>query len=141
MGGFVDNNPKGREFGTVEITKTEVAKMDPLFKNLPSKILVHTGHMQSVVKLPKGAKSLASSKRDPHTAFFLSPSAWGTQFHPEYNETIVSGYVKEAADQLKAEGQNPDHILLNIRPAPKARDILKNFVNIILKKNDLLNRL
>jgi len=131
MGGFVDNNPNGREFGAVEITLTEASETDLLFKNLPSKMLVHTGHTQSVVKLPTGAKILASSEMDPHAAFFLPPSAWGVQFHPEYNSTIVSGYVKEAAGELKTEGQDPEKITENIRSAPNASVILKNFANII----------
>ncbi|MBC8185438.1 glutamine amidotransferase [candidate division KSB1 bacterium] len=134
MGGIVDNNPNGIEFGTVEITITEAAKMDPLFKNLPSKMFVHTGHTQSIVKLPQGAQILASSEMDPYTAFFLPPSAWGVQFHPEYNSTIVSGYVKEAGDVLKVEGQNADRIQAKIQSAPEAKNILKTFAEIVLRK-------
>ncbi len=131
IGGFVDNNPRGREFGTMEITLTEAAKMDPIFKNLPSKMPVHTGHTQSVVKFPKGVKILASSEMDPNTAFFLPPSAWGVQFHPEYNSEIISGYVKEAAGLLKADGQIPDLIQSKIQPAPEAIHVLRAFVKSI----------
>ena len=131
MGGLVDNNPRGSEFGTMEITLTEAAKTDLLFENLPSKMVVHTGHSQSIVKLPQGAKILASSEMDPNTAFFLPPSAWGVQFHPEYNSKIISGYVKEAAGELKADGQNSKKIAEKIRSAPNASTILKTFASII----------
>jgi GMP synthase (glutamine-hydrolysing) len=131
MGGIVDNNPRGSEFGTMEITLTETAKKDALWDNLPEKVFVHTGHKQSVVKLPRGAKVLASSKRDPHTAFVIPPSTWGTQFHPEYNEIIVSGYVKEAVEALQAEGQDPDQIQREIKPALEVQSILTNFSKLI----------
>ena len=131
LGGIVNFNPRGREFGTVEIELTEAGKTNILFKKLPNKFHVHSGHTQSVIKLPEQAKILGSSKRDPNSTFFVPPSAWGVQFHPEYDEKIIAGYVKEETNLLKTEKQNPLYILSKIKPVPEAKNILKTFKKII----------
>ena len=135
MGGKVDNNPRGKEFGTVEIKLLQTAKTDALFNIFPFKMLVHTGHSQSIVNLPPAAKVLASSLKDPYAAFFLPPCGWGVQFHPEYTEIILSGYVNEAVDLLRSDGQDPDVIMQNIQHAPESHKILKRFAELVIKKS------
>ena len=105
MGGIVINNPRGSKFGTIEITLTEAANKDALFGNLPEKVPVHTGHKQSVVELPTGSKILASSERDPHTAFFILPSTWEHNFIPSIKKLLFQVILKKQLKRSELKGR------------------------------------
>ena len=62
LGGEVQKNPRGREIGTVRVTR--VAD-DPLFSGLPRTFDVHETHVDAVARLPPGAEVLATTARDP----------------------------------------------------------------------------
>jgi GMP synthase (glutamine-hydrolysing) len=83
------------------------------------------------VLLPLGAQRLASSEKDANMAFFYPPCCWGVQFHPEYNEAIIAGYISEAALMLKSEGQDVNELLKNIQATSDCNQLLINFLRII----------
>jgi GMP synthase (glutamine-hydrolysing) len=130
MGGVVGNNPQGSEYGTVHVHLSPYAHDDPLFQGLPPDIRGHVSHFQSVLRLPRRAKRIASSQSEKHQAYFLPPSAWGVQFHPEFSERVMSKYVAEFADVLRSEGKDPDKIQREITATPISDRILKKFSQI-----------
>ncbi|NOX87922.1 MAG: glutamine amidotransferase [Calditrichaeota bacterium] len=95
FGGEAGDNPKGDEFGAVKVTLTKEGGKDVLFRDRPSEFSAFMSHRQTVFKLPPGAINLAVTDMDKHAAFFLPPSIWGVQFHPEFNERIMSYYLKK----------------------------------------------
>lgn len=102
LGGEVADNPCGIEVGTVITRPTAAAVRDPLFAAWPAEVPVQASHQQSVRALPKGAEVLAASDQDPHHAYRYGPCAWGVQFHPEFDATIVAGYEDYYAPRLEA---------------------------------------
>src|SRR5690606_36806035 len=50
LGGTVDDNPNGREMGTVHIDLHPQAQDDPLFAGLPARIKAQATHLQSVLQ-------------------------------------------------------------------------------------------
>jgi len=134
MGGMVDHNPRGTEFGTVEIHLLEPAIEDPLFQGLPSSIRVHACHNQSVLRLPPGAQLLASNENDPHQAFRIGGSAWGVQFHPEFSADILGSYIRECFDELRREGTDPVELLGHVSETPYGRVLLERFGQISLSR-------
>jgi len=114
LGGKVGNNPKGREFGTVEVALEQRAGEDRLLGGLPSRIRVHVGHTQSVLRLPEGAVRLASNSWDGNQAFRIGSTAWGVQFHPEFDAEIMREYITHYRVLLSAEGQDTDRILYGV---------------------------
>ncbi len=129
-GGEVGPNPNGREFGTVEITLHASAQADPLLDGIPAKVPAHVSHAQSVLRLPPGARCLASSDRDPCHAFVLGTNAWGVQFHPEFDEHVVRTYIRQCADLLRAEGESPERLLDTVRETPAATSLLSRFAQL-----------
>ncbi len=99
MGGKVSPSPRGPEFGTIPLSLTAESVNDILFRGLDETIYVHTSHYQSVTELPEGSVVLASTEKDPNSAFRIGKCAWGVQFHPEYTvnvaETYLESYRKE----------------------------------------------
>ena len=134
MGGKVDFHPKGKEIGTVNIKLTAESELDPLFGNIPAGFHAHTSHSQTVLELPPGAICLAKNSHDSHHAFRIGNSAWGVQFHPEYNPFIMRSYISEQADDLKDLAYDVTHLLNKVVETPVTARLLRNFVQIVQSK-------
>lgn len=127
MGGVVGDNPNGKEIGTVSIRLNREGRLNRLFADLPDSFAVHACHTQSVLELPVGASLLASSTRDPHHAFAIGEAAWGIQFHPEFNSSILQAYIQRMAGDLKAQGDDVPGLLAAIRETPHSEGLLRRF--------------
>jgi len=131
LGGAVGDNPQGLEFGTVDVRLTEGASTDALLGGFRSPIKVHVSHAQTVLRLPPGARLLAYSERDRHQAFLIGESAWGVQFHPEFNAAIARAYVEECRNELLSEGQDPDSLAATCADTPYGPEILRRFATVV----------
>jgi GMP synthase (glutamine-hydrolysing) len=136
MGGHVGLNPRGVEFGTVEIRLNDQAALDPLFRDFAPALQFQACHSQSVITLPPEATLLASNFRDSHQAFSIGETAWGVQFHPEFDADIVATYVKECSDVLNADGIDPAGLLETIENTPHGEALLRRFGKIIEEKEN-----
>jgi GMP synthase (glutamine-hydrolysing) len=134
LGGEVADNPAGREFGTVKITFTEQARDDRLLGEFWPAIEAYVTHTQSVVRLPAGARRLGMSDRDPHQAFAYGSSAWGIQFHPEFDAGIVREYIAQSSVQLQMEGQDPQHLSAGCRDNPSGLRLLQRFLELVMRE-------
>lgn len=132
FGGRVDWNPTGREIGTIEVELTEQASSDPLLRGLPSPITVQATHSQSVVQLPREAVHLAGNAHDSNQAFRMGETAWGMQFHPEFEASMVRGYLVGRREQIAAEGIDVDAKLSELRESVAGRTILQRFRQLSL---------
>lgn len=129
-GGRAGTNPGGREFGSVEVQLTEAAAEDRLFAGLRSPLRVQATHSQSALELPPGAVRLAGNGHDPNHAFSLG-TAWGIQFHPEFDAAVVRGYIRECSEGLRADGSDPDQLLAGVRETPESESLLRRFAEIV----------
>jgi len=130
LGGEVGDNPNGREYGTLAVYLEEAARDDSLLGGLPDPVEVHVSHTQSVLRLPPGARRLAHSERDEAEAFVVGETAWGVQFHPEFDAAVVKAYIAYAAATLRAEGQDPDRLAADAHDTPFGPMILRRFLQI-----------
>ena len=127
MGGHVDYNPNGREFGTVEVRLLPEAADDGLLSHLPPVFRAQASHSQSVLRLPPGAVPLAANGHDRHHAFRLGRTAWGVQFHPEFDADIVRTFTRYRDASLRADGLCPESILAAVEETPHAASVLARF--------------
>ena len=131
MGGKVDYHPEGIEIGTTEIECMRTGFLDPLFKGLPEKFDVHVCHSQSVVRLPRDAVLIAGNAFEPHHAFKIGAFAWGVQFHPEYNETIMKAYIAHMEPEVTSAGKTLQDAIDRVKPTPVGAKILKRFGRLV----------
>jgi len=131
MGGEVGYNPHGTELGTVEVILNGNARRDRLLGRLGSHIWVHCSHAQSVLRLPQGARHLAASAREANQAFSIGHSAWGLQFHPEFDPEITLAYITHHRDDLIEEGQDPDDLAAGCQDTSYGTLILRRFAGIV----------
>jgi GMP synthase (glutamine-hydrolysing) len=134
LGGVVDWNPNGREIGEINLTLTQEAWHDPLFKGIISKntkaLKLIATHQQSVVTLPKNVALLGSTKLDPNHSFRYKNHIWGLQFHPEFTAQIISEYIHARSEEITLEGSSISKILNEIGDVNHGGKILKNFKDI-----------
>ena len=141
LGGSVGNNPRGRQFGTVSISKHALAESDPLFADLPERFAAHTCHTQCVLSLPSDATCLASSSRDAHQAYRIGDYTWGVQFHPEFDEIATTVYIDDFAKILRDQGDDPVRLIETVTPTPWSELLLKRFATIAVNRaSDLTSR-
>src|SRR5262249_6607598 len=131
FGGTVENNPRGRNIGTVDVRLDADADGDPLFAGLPSVLHVPVSHRQSVTALPAEARLLGAAARDRNHAFALGERAWGVQFHPEFDADIVRGYIEARRAQIDAEGMDADALWREARDSEHGAAILKRFAALV----------
>lgn len=135
FGGEVGNHPAGPEIGTVPIFLSGEACNDPLFGGLPASFPAHVTHTQSVLRLPAGARVLAVSDFEPYQAVAFGASAWGIQFHPEFDARAMRFYVEAQAGKLQSLGRDPAAIRDRVVETPVASGILVRFAHFIARKS------
>lgn len=130
LGGEVGYHPHGPEVGSVEVERLAEAAADPLLGELPVCFSAHVIHWQTVLRLPPGAERLAGNAFEPHQAFRLG-SAWGVQFHPEFDQPAMRRYLELLHDRLSAAGRDPQALLAGVRPTPEAAGLLARFAALL----------
>ena len=84
LGAKVATTPEKAEIGTIKLRLTEEGKKDPLFSTMRTPFMVHTGHTDQVIDIPKGVTLLAKRDFVPCQAFKVKGAPfYTTQFHPE----------------------------------------------------------
>ncbi len=136
LGGQVGDNPRGPEYGTVSLELHPAAKTDALLGGLAQSAAAQVSHFQSVLTLPPQATLLASSAGDPHQAFSIGDCAWGVQFHPEFDQDIVTTYIHEFAETLQAHGVDPQARRVACRETPQSADLLARFGALVAARSD-----
>jgi len=125
LGGEVAKNVRGREIGTIRVKR--VAE-DAIFENVGVELAANATHMDSVTRLPDGARLLASSELEPTQAFAIGKAIRGVQFHPEIDGDAMRAYVAARAHLIAAEGGDAEAIRARSADAPHAEQTLRNFV-------------
>ena len=127
LGGRVDYLPGGREIGTLPIELLHNDAEGISDEGLPSVFRAHTTHEQSVLELPKGAKALARSVRDPHHLVRYGKNAISVQFHPEFSADVMRAYIKRKHRDMQREGFDPYQTYQQVAATPVARRLLRRF--------------
>ncbi|NOX35707.1 MAG: glutamine amidotransferase [Deltaproteobacteria bacterium] len=131
MGGVVDYHAKGLEIGTAVIELVNEDTQDILFKGLPKTFAAHVCHSQTVIRLPDNAVRIAENSFESNHSFRIGPSAWGVQFHPEYDDRIMAAYAGNMETSIKESGLCLSEIMDKIKPTPIALKILRRFGKLI----------
>lgn len=132
LGGRVAQNPRGREIGTITVSRLVD---DPLFDGVDASFCANATHVDSVVELPPGATALAESPLESHQAIRFSASCYGVQFHPEIDADVMQGYLDARRDLLREERFDVDKMKSETRDAPHSVRTLRNFVrNVVAKR-------
>ena len=132
FGGTVENNPRGRNIGTVDVTLDASAARRPAVRGhgrACSTCRFRTANRS--LRCPRDARLLGAAARDPNHAFALGERAWGVQFHPEFDADIVRGYIDARRTQIDAEGLDADALWQEARDTEHGRAVLRRFAELV----------
>jgi GMP synthase (glutamine-hydrolysing) len=101
LGGSVEINPHGRQFGVLPMGWTATAARDPVLGTRPA-LAIHW-NSDVVTQLPPGAERLATAPDGAVQAVRLAPTVWGIQAHPEVDDEIVARWAEDERDQIGAD--------------------------------------
>lgn len=127
LGGEVQKNPRGREIGSIEITRRDGAD-DPIFAGVKGRFVANVTHVDTVVALPEGAVSLSKSDLEDHHAIRFTDACYGVQFHPEIDAEVMRGYILSRREILAGEGFDVDAMLDRVTDARDGGEPLRSFV-------------
>ena len=133
LGGEVGKNPRGREIGTVDVELFDHHD-DPLFAGLASPLQAHTTHVESVLRLPDGARHFGRNEADAHHVFRVGTHAWGVQFHPEFDADIMRRYIRARREILLGEGLDADRIDESVSETPRASGLVERFGEFVRQR-------
>ena len=96
LGGTIVPNPKGAEYGTIEVELSPEGTTDPLFAGLTFPIRVQSIHKDIVIELPErtGLIPLGRTENTQCQAFALGAHVRAVQFHPELTEAALNMLCK-----------------------------------------------
>ncbi len=97
-------NPRGREMGTVAITRTSTGIKDPLFSGISQEFFAQASHKCMVEKISKGWKLLGSSSLCKTQAIAAGNSVRLLQFHPEMTVEQLRALAILRKSHLISEG-------------------------------------
>lgn len=133
LGQEVIYNPKGREFGTIEVTLTKKGERDPLFQEIPKRFKVQLSHKCIVKGIKPEWQLLASSKLCQIQAVAINNQTRIIQFHPELKAKHLKALAEFRKSILLKEGflkneKDFQRFLSSIKETPQATRVLKNFL-------------
>jgi len=99
---------------------------------LPPRFYAHATHLQSVLRLPHGAITLARSNLEDCQIVRYAPHAWGVQFHPEFGVREMRGYLRARSEAIDYEGLDTRALLRGVRACPWGRALLRRFAQTTL---------
>jgi len=79
------------EIGWEPVHLTDVGKLDPAFRDIPSPSTFFHWHGETF-DLPDGAEHLAWSERTRHQGFRHGSKVYGLQFHPEVTPAMIADW-------------------------------------------------
>ncbi len=92
LGGQVEGNPRGKQYGLLPVGYTADAAADPLFGSLPQGARGVHSNNDVVRAAPPGAVALATAPNGELQAARFAPTVWGVQWHPEVDEQVFEGW-------------------------------------------------
>ena len=131
-GGMVGFNPMGINIGSIDIHREAQGLDDPLLGDLPPTFQSYVAHLQGVLKAPDSAVVLVSDDKGSIQAMRIGDHAWGLQFHPEFNRTIMNAYIDWQHGAVADSGQNGEEVKSRVVECERARALLARFVEMAL---------
>jgi len=127
-GGAVASPSPHGERGICRVSLTPAGAADPLFFGVPSPSVTFQLHNDSFTP-PPGATLLANSPACPAQAFRLGATAYGVQFHPEVDRSIVRCWCALSSPPLDLL---PGFLASQTAFDAASRTILANFISLAL---------
>ncbi len=110
LGGKVERNPTGIEFGFTEVKLNPVGREDPIHTGIAWNAMMIQHHHDHVSQLPTGARLLASSAKCKVQTWALGLRTYGFQHHPEASAETLETWASTEPDALREASLSANHV-------------------------------
>lgn len=122
------------EMGTVEITLTDSAHKDPIFKKIPDKFFAVSVHQQKVVDLPNNCELLAYSPDCIHSFKVKNKPFWAFQFHPEVTRAVLVDRLATYQTKYTKNQEHYHQVISKAQETPESNRLLANFMEYLQQR-------
>jgi GMP synthase (glutamine-hydrolysing) len=132
LGGEIVRDQDDYEMGTIPISLTDAAAIDPVFAGTPDGFAAVSVHKERATALPSSCELLAYTQACPHAFRIRHKPFWATQFHPEVDKPTL---VERLTIYSERYTQGQDHlreVLASAQDTPESNELLHKFVQRIL---------
>lgn len=133
LGGKIIKDTESFEMGTYQITLTEQAKFDPIYKSIKNQFIAVSVHQEKAVSLPENCELLAYTDSCCHSFKVKNKPFWAFQFHPELDKPCLVQRLGIYRDKYT---ENKDHfqgVIDTIQDTPESNLLVKYFVDNYLQ--------
>ena len=121
LGGAAARNPRGQQFGLLDVGWTPEAHVDALMAPVATPRRGVQWNDDIVTALPPTAVVLARATTGEVQVARFAPTVWGVQLHPEVDEPILRPWAEHDREAHTAIGVDPDAVWpRSTPPAPSS---------------------
>jgi GMP synthase (glutamine-hydrolysing) len=115
LGGVVNKNPRGKQFGLIPVGWTDAARDDALLSAAPLHARALQWNDDVVVQAPPDAVVLAQTEHAEIQALRFAPAAWGLQWHPEVDADLIAPWIQ--SDPGVRDKESARHVVAQVHAA------------------------
>ncbi len=135
FGGEVKTDISRQEVGTFSLNKTEEAKKDPLFCDLPNTFKAQVWHKDYVSTMPEGSVLLVDSDLCPTHAYRTGKKEYIVQFHPELGKEEIIERLEYYRSYTPDNPEEYDALIESLEDTPDSVSLLSKFIDRIVLWN------
>ena len=132
LGVEIVRDETGFEMGTLPISLTEAATLDPLYRDTPDNFMAVSVHRERAVAVPSGCSALAYTDACNHSFKVDDAPFWTTQFHPEVSRSILIKRLTVYKEKYTDGDDHLQQVLDSAVETPESNALLRKFVDRVL---------
>ena len=137
LGGDIVVNPNGRQLGLLDVGWNAEAVDDELMGGLVGPRRAMHWNDDVVVRLPEGARQLATASTGEVQAARHADSVWGIQWHPEVDDGLVALWANDGSLPAAEKERVLDDLVRSRRDLDEAwQPLARRFAEIVRSRAD-----
>ena len=132
FGGTILSKDTDYEMGSIPITLTNFAEIDPVFKGTSNDFHALSIHRQYAIELPPNLDLLAYTDQCLHSFKLRNKPLWAFQFHPEVDRDTVFKRLAIYKDAYTNSDDEFQKVLDSLKETPESHNLMLNFVDRVL---------
>ena len=132
FGGTILSKDEDYEMGSIPITLTNLAEIDPVFKGTSDEFPALSIHRQYAIELPSNLDLLAYTSQCLHSFKLRNKPLWAFQFHPEVDRATVFKRLAIYKDAYTDSEDQFQKVLDSLVETPESHNLMLNFVDRVL---------
>lgn len=132
FGGEIKHKESGYEMGSIPITLTNLANIDPVFKGTKNNFPALSVHRQYADRLPENLDLLAYTSQCIHSFKYRDKPLWAFQFHPEVDRSTVFERLAIYKSEYTENEAEFHKVLNSLVETPESHMLVKNFIDRVV---------